>query len=138
MVTPSDIETIKWLLVAILILIVIIALSFGIIAVVSWFSYGLVKESQKGAVFKKRAEQLLSNSNNRDLIELANDRITDSPQDYLAYWYLGKVQFHQGDFVEAKHNFKKVIELDPTMDYSASQWIEDINEKLETGPQLIK
>ena len=138
MVTPSDIETIKWLLIAIFVFIVIIALSFSIIAVVSWFSYGLVKESQKGAVFKKRAEQLLSNSNNKELIELANERITDSPQDYLAYWYLAKVQFHQGDLVEAKRNFKKVIELDPTMDYSASQWIEEINEKLESGPQLIK
>lgn len=138
MVAPSDIETIKWLLVAILIFIVIIALSFSIIAVVFWFSYGLMKESQNGAVFKKRAEQLLSNSNNRDLIKLANNRIIGSPQDYLAYWYLGKVQFHQGDLVEAKHNFKKVIKLDPTMDYSASQWIEEIDEKLKTGPLLVK
>ena len=133
----SELETIKWLLIAILVCAVIVALSFAVLTGFSWLSYGLIKESQKGAVFKKRAEQHLSNSDNRELIELATERINKSPQDYLAYWYLGKVQFHQGDLIEAKQNFQKVIELDPTMDYSASQWIEEIDEKLESGPQLV-
>ena len=133
-----ELITIKWLLVAILVCVLIIAISFAVIAVISIFGYGLIKENQRGAVFQKLAEQHLSNSNNQELIELAQKRINSSPQDYLAYWYLGKVQFHEGDYVQAKHNFQKVIELDPAMDYSANQWIEDIAEKLEHGPQLVK
>ncbi len=134
----SNLETIKWLLIAILCGVLIIAVSFAVMASFSWMGYGTIKESQRGAVFQKQAQQLLSNSNNRDLIELASERIKYSPQDYLAYWYLGKVQFHQGDFIDAKRNFLKVIELDPTMDYSANQWIDDIDEKLEDGPKLVK
>ncbi len=133
-----ELITIKWLLVAILICVVIVAVSFAVMAVITVFGYGLIKENQKGAVFQKLAEQHLSNSNNQELIEIANERIKRSPQDYLAYWYLGKVQFHEGDYIKAKNNFQKVIELDPTMDYSANQWIEDIAEKLEHGPQLVK
>jgi len=134
----SELETIKWLLIAILVCAVIIAISFAVLAVFSGYGIQILMEKQKGAVFNKLAEEYLSNSKNRELIELANNRIKKSPQDYLAYWYLGKVQFHQGDLLKAKQNFQKVIGLDPTMDYSASQWIEEIDEKLEPGPQLVK
>lgn len=133
-----ELTTIKWLLIAILICVLVIAVSFAVIAAVSLIGFGILKENQKGAVFQKLAEQYLRNSDNKALIELANERIENSPQDYLAYWYLGKVQFHEGDFVKAKRNFQKVIELDPTMDYSANQWIDDIEEKLEDGPKLVK
>ena len=133
-----ELVTIKWLLVAILVCAVIMAISFAVIASFTIFGYGVMKETQKGVTFQKLAEQHLSNSNNQELIELSNKRIQESPQDYLAYWYLGKVQFHEGDYIKAKNNFQKVIELDPTMDYSAGQWIEDIAEKLEGGPQLVQ
>lgn len=133
-----ELTTIKWLLIAILVCVVIIAVSFATIAFVSLIGLRFLKENRKTLVFKNLAEHYLSEGDNEALIEYANERIQTNPQDYLPYWYLGKVQYHQGEYVEAKYSFEKVIELDPTMDFSAGKWLDDIADKLEQGPQLVE
>jgi len=130
--------TIKWLLIGILIGVIIIAVSFAIIAITVVVGYYVLKDNQKGVVFQRYAEILLNNSKNAELIKYAQERAKSSPQDHKAYWYLGKAQYYMSDFFEAKRSFQKVIDLDPTMEYTTSQWIESIDSKLEDGPQLVK
>ncbi|MDO8415377.1 MAG: tetratricopeptide repeat protein [Agitococcus sp.] len=43
-----------------------------------------------------------------------NNRITTHPNDEYAYYYLGRIQYQEGDFKKAYLNFKKASELDPT------------------------
>ncbi len=138
MEAASELETIKWLLVAILVGMTVVALSAVSIAVIFWLGFGIVKEQNSGKVFRAMAEDYLAKSENEELLEYVEERLGSHPQDVWAHWYMGQAKFHTGAYPESKRCFERVVELEPSWHSSVESWFERIREKLERGPQLVE
>ena len=134
----SELETIKWLLVAMLVGLVLVALSAVSIAVIFWQGFGMVKEQNSGKVFRAMAEDYLAKNENNDLIECVEEWLGSHPQDVWAHWYMGQAKFYAGAYPESKRCFERVVELEPSWYASVESWLEKISEKLEKGPQLVE
>jgi cytochrome c-type biogenesis protein CcmH/NrfG len=133
----AELETIKWLLVAMLVGIVLVTLSAVAIAITIWLGFRLVQEQNSGQVFRLMAEDYLSQNENDELEKYAKERLRSHPQDIWAHWYLGQATFHVGNFPVSKRCFERVIELDPAWYGSVEAWLERVNEKLKKGPHLV-
>ena len=138
MESVTELETIKWLLVAILVGMVLIAASAVLIAVIFWQGFEMVREQNQGKVFRVMAEDYLAKDENNELIEYVEERLESHPQDVWAHWYMGQAKYHNGVYPESKRSFERVIELEPSWYSSVESWFEKINEKLEEGPQLVE
>ena len=137
METVAELETIKWLLVAILIGMVFIALSAVTIAAIHWLGFGVLKEQLQGKVFRRMAEDFLAKSENTELIEYSEERLSSHPHDVWAHWYLGQAKYHKGIYPEAKRCFERVNELEPSWINTTESWLEKVNDKINEGPQLV-
>lgn len=138
METVAELETIKWLLVAILVGMVLVAISAIIIAVIHWLGFGVLKEQHQGKVFRRMAEDYLAKSENVELVEYAKERLSSHPHDVWAHWYLGQAKFHMGAYPEAKRSFERVNELEPGWLSTTESWLEKVAEKINEGPQLVE
>ncbi len=138
MEAASELETIKWLLVAILVGLFLVALSAVSVAVTIWFGFRMAKEQNSGKVFRVVAEEHLARNENDKLVEYAEERLESHPQDVWAYWYMGQAKFHTGKLPESKRCFERVVELEPSWYSSVKSWLERIGEKMEKGPQLVE
>lgn len=134
----AELETIKWLLVAILVGMALVMISAVSIAIIFWVGLGLVKEQNSGKVFRAMAEDYLAKNENKELLEYAEERLGSHPRDVWAHWYLGQAKFHTGEFPESKRCFERVIELEPSWYRSVEAWLERISQELEKGPQLVE
>lgn len=133
----SELETIKWLLIAILVGVVLVAVAAVSIAVIFWQGFKILKEQNQGNVFKVMAEDYLARNENTELIEYVEERLESHPQDVWAHWYMGQAKYHTGVYPESKRCFERVIELEPSWYSSVESWFEKIDEKLKEGPQLV-
>lgn len=138
MESVAELETIKWLLVAILIGMILIAISAVAIAFIFMSGLEMAKEQNQGKVFRILAEDHLAKDENNELIEYVEERLESHPQDVWAHWYMGQAKYHIGVYPESKRCFERVIELEPSWYSSVESWFEKINEKLEEGPQLVE
>jgi cytochrome c-type biogenesis protein CcmH/NrfG len=134
----TELETIKWLLVAILVGMVIVALSAVSVAMSIWFGFRMAKENNSGKVFRVVAEEHLARNENNELVEYAEERLKTHPQDVWAHWYLGQAKFHIGKIPEAKRCFERVVELEPSWYSSVDSWLERIGKEIEKGPKLVE
>jgi len=134
----AELETIKWLLVAILVCGVFVALSAIAIAATTWLALRMGKEQNSGRIFRALAEDHLSKNENEELAEYAEARLESHPHDVWAHWYLGQVKFHTGHFPESKRCFERVLELEPSWYNSVDSWLERVSEEIEKGPQLVE
>ena len=134
----SELETIKWLLVTILIGIAIIAIAAILIAIIFWLCYKSLDEESSGKIFKFLAEEHLAKNETEKLLDHVNKRLSSHPHDVWANWYKGQAKFRSGEYTESKRCFEKVVELEPRWDSTVEPWVAKINEKLEKGPQLVE
>jgi cytochrome c-type biogenesis protein CcmH/NrfG len=134
----SELETIKWLLIAILVGMVLVALAAVSVAATIWLGFRMAKENNSGKVFRVVAEEHLARNENDELVEYANERLESHPQDVWAHWYLGQAKFYIGQLPESKRCFERVVELEPSWYGSAESWLERIGEKMEKGPTLVE
>ena len=86
----SELEIIKWLLVAILVGMVVIAIASVILAVIFWYGLSIVREQYRGRVFREIAEDHLAKNEISELEEYVEERLKSHPQDVWAHWYMGK------------------------------------------------
>jgi cytochrome c-type biogenesis protein CcmH/NrfG len=133
----AELEAIKWLLVAILAFMVLVALSGVAVAVTIWLGFRMAMEQNSGKVFRLMAEDYLTKNENDKLLEYAKERLEDHPQDVWAHWYLGQATFHVGSFPESKRCFERVVELEPSWYSSVEAWLERVDEELKKGPRLV-
>ena len=138
MEAAAELETIKWLLVALLVCGVVVALSAVAIALATWFALRMGKEQNSGRVFRAVAEDHLSRNDNEELVEYAEGRLESHPQDVWAHWYLGQAKFHTGHLPDSKRCFERVLELEPSWYSSVESWLDRINQEIEKGPQLVE
>jgi cytochrome c-type biogenesis protein CcmH/NrfG len=134
----SELETVKWLLVAILIAVIVIALSAVSVAVSIWLAVRAAKEETSGHAFRADAEEYLARDECDELVRSAEHRLGTHPQDAWTHWYLGRAKFNIGKLPESKRCFEKVIELEPSWTQSAESWIARINEEIDKGPKLVE
>ena len=138
MESGSEIITIKWLIVAILVCISIVAIAAVVIAAIFWQGFGIIKEQNQAKVFRLIAEDYLAKDSNEELLEHVEERLKSHPQDVWAHWYMGQVKYHARIYPESKRSFEKVLELEPSWYSSVDSWLEKIVEKLNEGPQLVE
>ena len=138
MEATTDIETIKWLLVAILVGMVVVAISAVVIAVTFWLGYQIIKDQSSGKIFRAIAEDYLAKNENTELMGLVEERLDSHPQDVWAHWYMGQVKYHTGAYTESRRCFERVIELEPGWYSSVESWLGKISQELEKGPQLVE
>lgn len=138
MEAASELETIKWLLIAILIAMILVALAAVSVAVAIWLGFRMAKENNSGKVFRAVAEEHLARNENDELVEYAKERLESHPQDIWAHWYLGQAKFNIGQLPESKRCFERVVELEPSWHDSAESWLERISKKMEKGPTLVE
>ena len=134
----SELETIKWLLTAILIGIALIAISAITIAIIFWLFYKTLNEESSEKIFKFLAEEHLAKNETDKLINHVDKRLSSHPHDVWANWYKGQAKYHLGEYTESKRHFEKVVELEPRWDSTVEPWLAKINKKLEKGPQLVE
>jgi len=134
----SDIETIKWLLVATLVGISLIAVASVIVAVIFVLGLSVLKEQHYGKVFQRLSEDLLSKNDIDELVQLVEGRLESHPQDVWAHWYMGQAKYHKGVYPESKRSFERVLELEPSWYNSIDSWIDKLDEKLDEGPKLVQ
>lgn len=134
----TELETIKWLLVAILIAVILVAVSAVLIAVIFRLGFDVLKEQNQGKVFRVIAEDYLARDENDELIVFVKERLESHPQDVWAHWYMGQAKYHNGVYPESKRSFERVIELEPSWHMSVETWLEKINEKIKEGLQLVE
>jgi cytochrome c-type biogenesis protein CcmH/NrfG len=138
MEAASELETIKWLLVAILVGIALIAVSAISITVIFWQGLEIVREQNAGNLFRTMAEDYLAKNENKKLIDHVEERLASHPNDVWAHWYMGQAKYHNGAYPESKRSFERVIELEQSWYSSVESWFKKIGEKLERGPQLVE
>ena len=133
----TDLHTIKWLLVGILVAITIIAIASLATVVLFLLIYNTAKEQNQGKVFHATAEDYLAKGEFYELLHCVEEHLNSYPQDAWAHWYKGQVKYHKGMYPESMISFKRVLELKPGWHTSVSSWIELVAAKIQEGPQLV-
>lgn len=137
METVAELQTIKWLLIGLLVCFVVIAL---VTIALSFFIFHVLKaslESQSGTVYKKIAEDSLSRNEITKLVENTEERLQSHPHDVWAHWYMAQAKYYEGLYPESKRCFERVLELEPGWYNSVDSWVDRIGEKLDEGPQIV-
>jgi cytochrome c-type biogenesis protein CcmH/NrfG len=134
----EDIQTIKWLVVAILIGMVIVAASAIFVAYVFWVGFKQYMDNNSVELFKDIAESHLSKNEINELIKHAAERLNTHPRDVWASWYMGQAKYFNGELPEAKQLFTRIRDLEPSWKAVVSAWIERIEDDLSKGPSLVK
>lgn len=134
----DDIETIKWLVVAILVGMVVVTASAIFVASVFWVGLKQFMDNNSVELFKDIAESHLSKNEIDELLEHADERLKTHPRDVWASWYMGQAKYFKGELPEAKQLFTRISELEPSWKAVVSAWIERIEDDLSKGPSLVE
>lgn len=137
METISDLQTIKWLLVGVLVAITIIALASLATVALFILMYNFAKEQNQGKVFHILAEEHLAKGEFDALLHSVEEHLKLYPQDAWGHWYKAQVKFHKGVYPESLRCFKRILELEPGWHSSVKAWIELVEKKIQEGPQLV-
>ena len=89
-------------------------------------------------VFREDAEDLLSQGNIDDALELILQRLKTHPNDIEATAFKGRAYYIAGKYHEAKRAFEDAYSLNPTWDVTVDLWQQRIKEKLdESAPKIV-
>lgn len=135
----SDIATIKWILV--LLLLVVGSAFIGFLRVMGQLS-GMAEMGKKRAEhqrFQTLCEELLMRGSYDSVKETAKNRISSYPDDVYAHWYLAQAFFKKGEFPAARRRFDQVLELDPVWEFRVTPWQERVEEEIQnSGPTVVR
>lgn len=135
----GELRTIKWLLIAVLLMgvfLVYIAIraSARFIA-----SAGNLKENLEYQRFQREAEGMLQRGAYEMVIAETKRRLESYPSDTYAHYYLAQALFHTDKFHESRRAFEKVAELTPTWQASVDAWLQRLEERIrDAAPKVVK
>ncbi|MES9869422.1 MAG: tetratricopeptide repeat protein [Sedimenticola sp.] len=134
----AEVATIKLLLIVILIVLCITTISVLFREISSFIAYQGKKERVRSNEFTAKAYGYLERCEYDELEEHSKNRINTYPNDYSAYFFLGKAHFYKKNYPKAKENFDKVLEIEPALDDVVGYWIYKIDEIMSVKPKLVK
>ena len=124
----SELEVMKWLLVALLVGFSLL-LIFFVRAVTGWSD--LVKDSAlESKLFHGECQDFYDRGRYKELRGLCERRIKLHPDDKWALYYLGLALLRQEKYADAKAQFTRVRALDPQWGDSVIEYLDEIDEKL--------
>lgn len=133
----EELETIKMLIITILVGMVLITSSVLFMTYIFYRGAMKIREQHGDKAFRMTSEDYLARNKIEDLIEHVEDRLKLFPHDVWAHWYMGQAKYFSGALAESKHCFSRVVELEPSWETSANSWLDRIDEKLSEGPSLV-
>ena len=134
----TELETIKLLVIAILVGMSLIVLSVLFMSYMFYLGVRQINEKYSDKAFKMSAEDYLARDEIDNLISHIEDRLKTFPQDVWAHWYMGQAKYFKGELTESKYSFNRVLELEPSWYNSIDSWLDKIDEKLSEGPSLVQ
>lgn len=125
-----ELQLVRWLLVAIVILLGFFVLTFFSISssIKSWSSP--VKENADYQAFQRRTEHFLMKGDFKEVVENLEARLANFPSDPMAHWFKARAEFQLGKLFESKHSFEKALELNPGLKVQIEPWLLLVNEKI--------
>ena len=137
-VIASDISTIKWLLVGILVAAIVFLVVLCVFLSAAWMAIRELLHQRKSNVFSLIAKGHLERDEIEDLIEYTKEHLDTHPNNPDAYWYLARGYYQTQNWVESKRNFHRAVDISPGYSEAADDYLEEIEERLrDSKPQLI-
>jgi tetratricopeptide (TPR) repeat protein len=81
--------------------------------------------------FYREANKLLQDAEYDEVLELAQKRIADKPDDCYGYWFSGVARFRKGQFADALESFEKALDVEPAMERQIGPYIARCREQTE-------
>jgi len=134
----ENIEFIKWLLVAFLVLFsVLLVAIIGGIAFMAKVGGEVLKPTKN---FRRIGQEHLEKDEINDLIELCEEKLETHPNHDLANWFLALGYYHKGKLHDAKRAFLKTEEFRPSWkEEHIDPYLREIEKKLKNSkPEIIK
>lgn len=114
-------------------LFVIGALLLGVLIFhISFWSY-LYKDMVKkvdGKTFERVATNMFDEGRLEDLEKLSRDKLKTHPNNVHAHYYLGKAQYKNSQYEQAKMSFKTALDCEPHWEETIVPYLKKIDEKV--------
>lgn len=134
-----DITTIKWLLAIGLFLLAVFVIAALSTVYMLYLSLTALKDQQSGKIYRNKAEDLIAKACYDELIQESKQRLQTHPNDVWTHWYLGQAHFYTKKWIDSKHCFKRVLELEPGWYSSVDSFLDKIEQGIkENGPRLVE
>ncbi len=119
----NDLATIRWLLVALLIVALVFVILFAISAFV--FITGINKSlsDRKNDFARSELDDLLATGKAREVKYTALEWLVREPRRTDAFWALAKAHHQLGELTDAKRVLQELLKISPDQEYQVHSWL---------------
>lgn len=132
----QDIQIIKWLIAAMLIVFLVCVISLI-------FMVFLIRKNSEDHFFdgfRDKAGDLLDKNDLEEVIRLSEKKLKEYPYDLYAHWYLAQAYYRKKEWHKALEEFNLISDISPSWreDY-IDPYVYEVKEKLKNSkPEIVK